>query len=118
MQAASLAKGRGRRRCRDGAEGTDFVRCRICGKHLRVISGRHLSTHGTNRETYIKEYRLSPDKLCSKSFRINHSSRRDYHNGPEREGQQQVLRVYFGGIYDNVRQLLSAQIKRLNHTGT
>ena len=26
-----------------GGDGTDFVRCRICGKHLRVISGRHLS---------------------------------------------------------------------------
>jgi hypothetical protein len=61
-----------------GGEGTDFVACRICGKHLRVISGRHLSTHGTDRETYILEYRLSPDELCSKSFRINHSSRRDY----------------------------------------
>jgi hypothetical protein len=56
----------------------DLVRCRICGKHLCVISGRHLSTHGTDRETYMQDYRLSPDKLCSKSFRINHSSRSDY----------------------------------------
>jgi len=31
--------------------------------------------------------------------------------GPDREGQQQVLRVYFAGIYDNVRQLLSTEIK-------
>ncbi len=31
--------------------------------------------------------------------------------GPDSEGQQQVLRVYFGGIYENVRQLLSIQVK-------
>jgi hypothetical protein len=59
------------------SNGIDFVRCLICGKHLRVISGRHLSTHGTDRETYIEEYRLRPDQLCSKTFRINHSSRSD-----------------------------------------
>ena len=29
------------------------------------------------------------------------------------EGQQQVLRVYFGGIYQNVRELFSSQINRL-----
>jgi hypothetical protein len=61
-----------------GIDGIDFVRCRICGKHLSVISGRHLSTHGTDRGTYMEEYRLSPDQLCSKTFRVNHSSRADY----------------------------------------
>ena len=60
------------------ADGVDFISCRICGKHLCVISGRHLSTHGIDRETYMQEYRFSPDKLCSKSFRINHSSRSNY----------------------------------------
>jgi hypothetical protein len=35
--------------------------------------------------------------------------------GDEREGQQQVLRVYFGGIHDNVRELLSAEIGKLNY---
>jgi hypothetical protein len=34
--------------------------------------------------------------------------------GLDREGRQQVLRVYFAGIYDNVRQLLSTQIKQVN----
>ena len=35
--------------------------------------------------------------------------------GPGGEGQQQSLRVYFGGIYSNVRYLLQTQIKRLNN---
>jgi hypothetical protein len=62
----------------ENGEGIDFVGCRICGKDLHVISGRHLFIHGIDRETYMRKYRLSPDKLCSKSFRINHSSRADY----------------------------------------
>jgi hypothetical protein len=33
--------------------------------------------------------------------------------GPDSEGQQQVLRVYFGGIYQNVRELLSTQVNKL-----
>ena len=56
-----------------GDESSDLVPCRICGKHLCVISGRHLSTHGTDRETYMDEYGLSPDQLCSKTSRLNHS---------------------------------------------
>jgi hypothetical protein len=45
----------------DGKESVAFVRCRICGDYRRVISGRHLSKHGTDRETYMDEYRLSPE---------------------------------------------------------
>jgi hypothetical protein len=37
-------------------EGIDFVSCRICGDHRRVLSGRHLSKHGTDREEYMEEY--------------------------------------------------------------
>jgi hypothetical protein len=55
MRVTAVPKGRERARCQDGAEGIDFVRCRICGKHLRVISSRHLSTHDTDRDTYIEE---------------------------------------------------------------
>lgn len=44
MQVDAIPKGYGRTRRLDGAEGIDFVRCLIFGKHLRVISGRHLST--------------------------------------------------------------------------
>jgi hypothetical protein len=49
---------RTRNRSIDGDEGVDFVRCRICGDHRRVISGRHLSKHDTDRETYMEEYHL------------------------------------------------------------
>ena len=52
-----------------GGDGIEFVRCHICSKHLRVISGRHLSTHGTDRETYIEEHRLTLYQLCAKDFR-------------------------------------------------
>ena len=62
-----------------GNEGFDFVRCRICGDHRRVISARHLSKHEIDRETYMAEYRLSPDQLIAKDFRLLRSSRRDYH---------------------------------------
>ena len=84
-----------------GSDGTEYVRCRICGKHLRVISGRHLSTHGVDRETYMQEYRLSPDKLCSKSFRINHSSRSDYRAHSRREWITAMKAVYeqHGNVY-------------------
>ena len=34
--------------------------------------------------------------------------------GPGGEGHQQTLRVYFGGIHDSVRKLLSRQIGGLN----
>jgi hypothetical protein len=58
---------------------------------------------------------------CSPTWRI--TGFRDHlqpcgEPGPDREGQQQVLRVYFGGIHDNVRLLLSAQINRLSYERT
>jgi hypothetical protein len=67
-----------RNRTFKGGEGFDFVRCRICGDHRRVLSGRHLSKHGTDREEYMQEYGLSPDELIAKDFRIIRSSRRGY----------------------------------------
>ena len=68
----------GRRRI-DGDEGIDFVRCRICGDYRRVISGRHLSKHDTDRETYMEEYHLTPDELIAKDFRMIRSSRRGFY---------------------------------------
>jgi ROS/MUCR transcriptional regulator protein len=67
-----------RTRSLNSREGFDFVRCRICGDHRRVLSGRHLSKHGTDREEYMEEYGLSPDELIAKEFRIIRSSRRGY----------------------------------------
>ena len=52
----------------DTGDAIDVVRCRICGKDLRLISGRHLSIHGIDRETYMEEYGLSPDRLCPKAL--------------------------------------------------
>src|SRR5262245_1879506 len=63
----------------DGEEGIDFIRCRICGDHRRVISGRHLSKHDTGRETYMEEYELTPDELIAKDFRVVQSSRRGFY---------------------------------------
>jgi len=65
-------------RKRASGEGYDFVRCRVCGDHRRVISGRHLSKHEIDRETYMAEYRLSPDQLIAKDFRRIQSSLRGY----------------------------------------
>ena len=61
-------------RKRASGEGFDYVRCRICGDRRRVISGRHLSKHEIDRETYMAEYRLSPDQLIAKDFRRIQSS--------------------------------------------
>jgi hypothetical protein len=52
----------------DNDDGVDFVRCRICDDHRRVISGRYLSKHDTDRETYMEEYDLTPDELIAKGF--------------------------------------------------
>jgi hypothetical protein len=51
-------------------DGIEWVCCRICGNHHRVISGRHLSKHDTDRDTYMEEYHLSPDELIAKAFRV------------------------------------------------
>jgi len=63
----------------------DFVRCRICGDHHRVISGKHLSKHDIDRQEYMQEYRLSPDELIAKDFRRIQSSCRGYHPYGKRE---------------------------------
>jgi hypothetical protein len=44
----------------DNDDGIEWVCCRICGDYLRVISGRHLGKHDTDRETYMEEYHLTP----------------------------------------------------------
>ena len=46
------------------------MRCQICGDHRQVISGRYLSKHDTDRETYMQEYDLSLDELIAKAFRL------------------------------------------------
>jgi hypothetical protein len=78
----------------DDDDGFAFVVCRICGDYLRVISGRHLSKHDTDRETYMEEYHLSPDELIAKAFRIIQSSRRGYYPNGKSEWIAAVRKVY------------------------
>ena len=61
------------------------MRCRICGDHRRVISGRHLSKHDIDRETYMEEYHLTPDELIAKDFRRIQSSCRGYYPNGKNE---------------------------------
>jgi len=82
------------RRSIDGDEGIDFVRCRICGDHRRVISGRHLSKHDTDRETYMEEYDLSPDELIAKDFRLIQSSHPGYHPYTKKSWIAAMRKVY------------------------
>ena len=63
----------------DGDDGFAFVVCRISGDYRRVISGRHLSRHDTDRETYMESYHLTPDQVIAKGFRIIQSSRSGYY---------------------------------------
>jgi hypothetical protein len=80
MGYAKKRKRSGRRGGRiEGEDSFDFVQCRICGDHRRVISGRHLSKHDTDRETYMEEYGLTPDELIAKAFRVIQSSRLGYY---------------------------------------
>src|SRR6266498_655687 len=83
-----------RARSFDGNDGIDFVRCRICGDCLRVISGRHLSKHGTDRETYMEEYGLSLDELIAKDFRKIQSSRRGYQPYGKSDWIRAIKKVY------------------------
>jgi hypothetical protein len=75
-------------------DGIDFVRCRICGDHRRVLSARHLSKHGTDREEYMQEYNLSPDGLIAKDFRIIQSSRRGYHPYGKSDWIAAIKKIY------------------------
>jgi hypothetical protein len=78
----------------DNDDGIEFVRCYICGDYLRVISGRHLSKHDTDRETYMQEYHLSPDQLVAKGFRIIQSSRPGYYPHGKSDWITAVKKVY------------------------
>jgi hypothetical protein len=59
------------------------------------------------------------DPICQPKWRVaGFRSQLKPHAGQEGhqlEGQQQVLRVYFGGIYSFVRQLLAVRINKLNY---
>ena len=96
-------------------EGIEFVRCRICGDRVRVISGRHLSKHRTDREAYMEEYGLRPDELIAKASRRLHSSRRDYRPYSKRDWIAAIKEVYkrdnqvFAGFLQEKHQQLYHQ---------
>jgi hypothetical protein len=81
----------------DNDDGFDFVCCRICGDHRRVISGRHLSKHDTDRETYMHEYHLTPDELIAKDFRVIQSSRPGYYPNDKRDWITTVKKLHKQG---------------------
>jgi hypothetical protein len=80
-----------------GTEGVDFVSCRICGERHRVINGRHLSKHDTDREGYMKEYGLGPDELLAKSFRVLQSSHREYEPCGKKEWIAAIQKLHNSG---------------------
>jgi len=82
------------KRSSDGDDGFAFVVCRICGDYRRVISGRHLSKHDTDRETYMEEYDLSPDELIAKDFRLIQSSHPGYHPYTKKSWIAAMQKVY------------------------
>ena len=77
---------RPRNRRFDSDDGIEWACCRICGDELRVISNRHLGKHDTDRETYMKEYHLTPDELIAKAFRTIQSSRQAYYPNGKNDG--------------------------------
>src|SRR6476620_8156436 len=85
---------RPRNRRLDNGDGIEWVCCRICGDHRCVISGRHLSKHDTDRETYMEEYHLTPDELIAKAFRMIQSSRRGYYPNGKTEWIAAMKNVY------------------------
>jgi hypothetical protein len=77
-----------------GTEGFDFVTCRICGDGRRVISGRHLSKHDTDRLTYMDEYKLSPDQLIAKAFRVLQGSHPGFKPNNKADWAAAIKRIY------------------------
>jgi hypothetical protein len=53
-----------------------------------------LRKHDTVREDYMAEYKLSPDQLIAKEFRITQSSRPGYEPLDKREWKVAIRKVY------------------------
>jgi len=85
----------------------------MCGDKRRVISGRHLSKHGIDRETYMGEYHLSPDELCATDFRRLVSSRPDYYPHDKRNWIAAIKK-----IYKRDGQVFAGHVQKNIHTFT
>lgn len=103
------------RRRLNGNEGIDYVRCRICGDHRRVVSARHLGKHDITRDDYIATYNLSPDQLIAKGFRMSQSSRPGYEPLGKREWKVAIRKVYqtTGNVFAGYLQKHHAHIYNL-----
>ena len=86
---------------------------------LRILEAATVDCKTRNIDT--PEVREALDLLepyCRPEWRITgfrERLKRREEFGSGGEGQQQVLRVYFGGIYDCVRERLALQIGKLNY---
>ncbi len=87
---------------------------------LKILEDATLDSKRRDIDTpEVRQALDRPDPICLPKWRV--AGFRDQpmpHAGQlphELEGQQQVLRVYFGGIYTCVRQLLAVRIKKLNY---
>jgi hypothetical protein len=107
MHHARQRKRLGRRWRLGGEDGVNFGRCRICGDHRRVISGRHLSKHDTDRETYMQQYDLSPEELIAKAFRMIQSSHPRYHPYTKKSWI-----VAFQKVYENDGKVFAKYLQR------
>jgi len=96
-------------------------RCNGCGSSKFSRSLKPRRSNAKTRDVDTPELREALDVLapyCRPEWKI--SGFREHLKpveefGPGGEGQQQNLRVYFGGIHDSVRNLLSKQIGKLNY---
>jgi hypothetical protein len=57
----------------DSDDGIEWIFCRICGDHRRVINSQHLSKHDTDREAYMEEFTYR-DQLITKELPHHASS--------------------------------------------
>jgi hypothetical protein len=85
---------------------------------LKILEDATLNSKNRDIDTpEVREALDALDPYCDPKWRVDgfrnslQPHKRDI--GVELEGQQQVLRVYFSGIHDDVRRLLLMQVGRL-----
>jgi hypothetical protein len=59
-----------------------------------VINTQHLSKHDTDRASYLAEFKLSPDQLIAKAFRVLQSSRPGYKPNNKAEWATEIKNIH------------------------
>jgi len=59
-----------RRRSSAVNDGVEWVCCRFCRDHRRMINNQDFLKHDTDRESYMEKYDVSPDQFIAKAFRM------------------------------------------------